>query len=267
MPNIKRNAFAEFQKKRIPGAVFFDLDRISDQSSPFPHMLPSATRFSQDLGNLGIKKTDELCIYDIHGLFSAARVYWTFRVFGHQGALSILDGGLPGWQSENGPIATDEPKPRDPVDYGTVTLNQDMVVEFSEMMEIAKNDKRGENQQQQQVLDARPNPRFTGAAPEPRPGLSSGHIPNSISLPFKKVQSDNGSLLPPEQLTKVLRESGIDLERPIVVTCGTGVTACILSVALQTIGVESRVYDESWTGYADDSRAGKMQGMIIKSET
>lgn len=259
MPNVKRNAFVEHQHRRLPGAVFFNLDKICDESSPFPHMLPSAHHFSKSVGALGIAKTDSLCIYDTQGLFSAARVYWTFRVFGHEGALSILQGGLPAWENQHLPIATGPSEVREAVEYGNAHLNQSMVVEFDEIAKVAK-----AGTGHTQILDARPNARFTGSAPEPRPGLSSGHIPNSTSLPFSRLQSEDGEILPPDELARVLADSGVNLERPVVVSCGTGVTACILSVALQTLGVETRVYDESWTGYADDSRAGKLEGMILK---
>lgn len=259
MPNVKRDAYAEHQTKSIPGAVFFDLDKICDDSSPFPHMLPKAEQFTKQIGQLGIKRTDPLCIYDTHGLFSAARVYWTFRVFGHQGAVSILQGGLPAWEEAKLPLARGSEESREPVEYGSATLNEAMVVEFDEIVKVAKADHK-----HTQILDARPHGRFTGSAPEPRPGLSSGHIPHSTSLPFTKLQSSDGSVLPPDDLKRVLQDSQVDLDRPVIVSCGTGVTACIVSVALETIGIESRVYDESWTGYADKSHAGSMDGMIIR---
>lgn len=262
MPNVKRDAYAEYLAKRIPGARFFDLDAVCDKSSAFPHMLPTAAKFSTEMGNLGIAKSDDLCIYDSQGLFSAARVYWTFRAFGHLGDLSILEGGLPAYESLNLPVETDTPKDITPVFYGSAALNKDAVVDFEEVVSIARQEP---GNQTTQILDARPNARFTGAAPEPRPGLSSGHIPHSISLPFSAVQTpQTGAILPPEELKRVLYERGVDLTKPIVVSCGTGVTACILGVALQSLGIEAKVYDESWTGYADPSRAGKIDGLIVK---
>lgn len=263
MPNVPRNAFEEYKKTRIPNAGFFNLDVVSDTTSPFPHMLPSVSTFKTEMGKLGITKHNHLCIYDTHGLFSAARVWWTFRVFGHTGQLSILEGGLPSYLAAGLPTTSHDPtNVYEPVEYGTPEFQPDLVADFAQVKQIAN---QTTGSKDVQILDARPNPRFTGAAPEPRPGLSSGHIPHSISLPFSKVQNQDGSILEPDALRQLLQEEGVNLSKPIVVSCGTGVTACILNVALQQLGVEAKVYDESWTGYADDSRAGKLDGMIVKT--
>ncbi|CCG83324.1 3-mercaptopyruvate sulfurtransferase [Taphrina deformans PYCC 5710] len=261
MPNVARKGHAEFLANRIPGARFFDVDAVSDGTSPFPHMLPTPSHFSRAMGRLGIRRSDDLCIYDVQGLFAAARVYWTFKVFNHAGSVKILRGGLAAYEKAGLPLESGPVEALQEVEYGDARLDQDMVVQFDEIVKIAR--KEG-SYGDVQVLDARPSARFTGAAKEPREGLESGHVPNSLSLPFSELVSPEGEMIPEEQLRELLHQKGVNLDSPIVATCGSGVTACVIAVSLESIGVQARVYDESWTGYADSSRAGKLPGMIVK---
>lgn len=237
MPNAGRNAYEEYLDTHIPGAVFFDIDRISDTTSPYPHMLPSAEDFSEKAGQLGLKETDHLVIYDRHGLFSAARVWWTFKTFGAT-RVSLLKGGLPRWLAEGRPIESGptkcEPSKFDAVvQLGAVLTMQDM-----------------ENLLQEgrvQILDARPAARFWGEAPEPRPGLRSGHMPGAYSLPFSNLVQ-NGELLSSEALQQVFQDAGIDLSKPCATTCGSGVTAAIITLALTALKAPAvGLYDGSWS--------------------
>lgn len=273
MPNHpdRRDGQREFNNLRIPGARFFDLDAVSDSTSPFPHMFPTGPQFATQMSRLGIRRADDVCVYDSVGLFSAARAYVTFKLLRHAGDVAILAGGLPAYLAAGLPVDRNCPETETGIKGGTVEYgavpefdgvdDDDVVVGFDEVVRIARGERGHETVQ---VLDARPGPRFSGRADEPRAGLSSGHMPRSTSLPFATVLDEAGEILAPETLRRVLTERGVRLEDPIVVSCGSGVTACILSVALESIGVPARIYDESWTGYADDSRAGKLPGMIIK---
>jgi thiosulfate/3-mercaptopyruvate sulfurtransferase len=255
MPNAGRNAHAEYLAKRIPGARFFDLDTICDKASPFPHMLPSAQVFASEMGKLGLTRDDKLVLYDAHGLFSAPRVFWTLKVFGHRGDVKLLEGGLPGYEKAGLPLEHGEPT-WTKTDYGESAFHKERVASFESLIAGIK---KGDIE----IVDARPAARFTGDAPEPRAGLSSGHMPGAKSLPFNKLIKD-GSLLSPEEIRRALQEAEVDTSKKVILSCGTGVTACVLSVALETAGIDAQVYDESWTGYADSRRAGDMAGMIIK---
>ena len=242
-----------FKAQRIPTARFFDLDGCKDHESRWPHMLPTAENFAKAMEAIGIRRDDEVVVYDSKelGLFSAPRVGWTFKIFGHPSVHVLnnfrlwVDQGLP---TESGEVKTvDEQKSKYPVP----SVNPDMVVKFAEVKDIAK-DYGKEGSDGIQILDARGPGRFSGSEPEPRPGVSSGHIPGSINVPHSDLlDSTTGAFLPSEQLRKVFEEKGVDPEKPIITTCGTGVTAAVIDAALAEADFgqahDRRVYDGSWT--------------------
>jgi thiosulfate/3-mercaptopyruvate sulfurtransferase len=235
-PGEPNRARAEYLEGHIPGAVFFDIDAISDRSSELPHTLTGPTHFGEAVGALGIGNGDTVVVYDTVGLYSAPRVWWTFRVFGAK-EVFILDGGLPKWKAEGRPL-----------EHGAVqrppkTFHADMNVGAVATLgdvRMAVTDGSA------QLVDARSAERFSGKAPEPRPGLRAGHMPGSFNVPFAKLVA-NGHLAPRAQIEKAFKESGVDLEKPTITTCGSGITAAILSFALESIGKEPKgLYDGSW---------------------
>jgi thiosulfate/3-mercaptopyruvate sulfurtransferase len=238
MPQLQRDARAEFARAHIPGAVFFDIDAIADTASPLPHMLPGARKFAECVGALGIGDRDLVVAYDTRGVVSAARVWWTFRAFGHA-RVAVLDGGLPTWQAEGRPVATGGPTPMER--RFTARLHRSLVRDFAQMRANLKH-------RREQVLDARSRGRFVGTEPEPRAGLRGGHIPGSLNLPYDQLYRKDGTLLPPDELRRAFEASGLDLARPKVTTCGSGVTASVLALGLHLLGDEKvAVYDGSWT--------------------
>ena len=238
MPQLKRDAHAEFAREHIPGAVFFDIDRIADRTTPLPHMLPTAAAFAQAVGALGVGSGDRVVVYDVRGVISAARVWWTFRAFGHD-RIAVLDGGLRAWKAEGRPLEDGEPAP--PRRQFDATPRPELVRELGAMR--ANLSTRAE-----QVLDARSRGRFEGTEPEPRAGLRGGHIPGSLNLPYESLYRPDGTLLPPEALRAAFASAGVNLERPIVTTCGSGVTASVLALGLHLVGHPgAAVYDGSWT--------------------
>ncbi|CAG8647150.1 4436_t:CDS:2 [Acaulospora morrowiae] len=244
MPNSNRDPYKEYFEKRLKNARFFGIDEIKDKSVDLPHMLPTPKDFADAVGKLGISESDYVVVYDSVGIFSATRVYWTFKVFGHK-KISLLDGGLPKWLAENREI---ESGPIDikPKSYTVPTLNTKLVRNYDDI-------RKNIDSNLEQVLDARPGLRFTGEAPEPRPGLPSGHMPHSISVPFNSVIDPNtkNTLLKDEELKKLFESKNVDLEKPIILSCGSGVTATMLYSALEKIGAKNlAVYDGSWTEYA-----------------
>lgn len=248
-----RTGLQVFKEKRIPSARFFDLDAVKDHDSPYPHMLPTAEVFAKSMRNLGIHIDDTLVVYDSHelGIFSAPRVGWTLKVFGHPEVHVLNNFRLwveQGYPTESGDVATTaEPQ----TDYPIPSINPGTVVHFAEMKEIAK-DYGKEGAEGIQVLDARSRGRWAGTEPEPRPGLSSGHIPGSISVPVSDLlDPKTGALLSEEELQNVFEKKGIDPQKPIVSSCGTGVTAAVIDAALGEAGFGNpqtrRLYDGSWT--------------------
>jgi thiosulfate/3-mercaptopyruvate sulfurtransferase len=236
LPTHNRDATAEYRSAHIPGAVFFDIESISDHSTDLPHMLPGTTQFGEAVGALGIGDGDTVVVYDNSPLFSAARVWWTFRVFGAK-SVYVLDGGLPKWKSEGRPIESGDVK-RTPrkfnaeMNVGAVALLDDMRLALTD--------------DSVQVVDARSAERFAGKAPEPRPGLRSGHMPRSFNVPFDRL-IENGRLKSREKLAAALTSAGVDLDKPIITTCGSGVTAAVLTFALDALGKEPKgLYDGSW---------------------
>jgi thiosulfate/3-mercaptopyruvate sulfurtransferase len=238
MPQLKRDARAEFAQAHIPGAVFFDIDAIADRRTSLPHMLPSAAEFARSVGELGIGSGERVIVYDSRGVVSAARVWWTFRVFGHD-RVAVLDGGFPRWRAEGRPVAPGEAAPR-PRRF-TARLRRRLVRDLASVRGNIKT-------RREQVLDARSRGRFAGTEPEPRAGLRDGHIPGSLNLPYEQLYQADGTLLGPDALRRQFEGAGLDLGKPIVTSCGSGVTASVLALGLAALGrSDVAVYDGSWT--------------------
>ena len=231
---------ALYTRDHIPGAVFFDIEAVSDTSSGLPHMAPSPQMFAAAVGAMGIAAGDAVVVYDRQGLFSAARVWWTFRLMGHRD-VRILRGGLPAWR-EAGFSLTDAVTVVNPAVY-TPVLQTENIIDLSGLRQVLGT--------RTVVLDARPAARFIGAAPEPRSGLRNGHMPGSRSLPFAELIQD-GALKSAEDLRAILDARGADGRVPVVTTCGSGVTAAIISLALAELGRESRLYDGSWAQWGQE---------------
>ena len=239
LPAQNRNAQAEFAEAHIPGATFFDVDALADRNTPLPHMLPEAAWFGREAGALGIPSDATLVVYDGAGLFSAPRVWWTLKVFGARD-VRILDGGFPAWTAAGLPVEAGRAK-RLPATF-KATAPGSAVAALDDVRQALT----GGNTQ---VVDARPAARFAGATPEPRPGLASGHMPGSRSVPATEVIAD-GRLKAPADLKAVFAAAGVDLDKPIITSCGSGVTAAILTLALARLGqADTRLYDGSWAEY------------------
>jgi thiosulfate/3-mercaptopyruvate sulfurtransferase len=237
LPNVKRDANAEFLAGHIPGAVRFDLDAISDHSNPMPHMLPSAEQFARDIGALGISDSDTIVCYDALGMWSSPRVWWTFRLFGAEKAF-VLEGGLPKWKAEGRPLETGAVQ-RAPRAFWARQPAK-LVADVADVQAALAD-------QSAQVVDSRPGDRFRGEAPEPRPGVRSGHIPGSLSVPSAELVKD-GKLLPPEQLRRAFAAGGVELDKPVITTCGSGVAAATAWLALAALGhTPKALYDGSWS--------------------
>jgi thiosulfate/3-mercaptopyruvate sulfurtransferase len=247
MPNAGRDPQAEYAAAHIPGAVFFDLDSTSDRTSPLPHMLPSEGSFADAMSRLGLHDTDALVVYDGSGVnLSAPRVWWTFRVFGHE-EVAVLDGGFGKWRHEGRPVESGVV--RLPPGHFSAHLDPNAVRDLSS---IRTNLETGA----EQVVDLRSSGRFQGTEPEPRPGLRGGHIPGSRNLPFTELVTSEGTLLSPDRLRERILASGIDLSRPIVATCGSGTSACALLHGLHLLGNRNTaLYDGAWSewGGRDDT--------------
>lgn len=237
LPAQKRDAKAEFLAAHIPGAAFFDIDAIADHSSDLPHMLPGAKHFSDAVGKLGIGKDDTIVVYDGAGLGGAPRVWWTFKIFGAKNVV-ILDGGLPKWKAEGRPTESGEGK-RPPRTFDA-ELNTSVVAGVPDVQMALYN-------KDAQLVDARPAARFRGEAPEPREGIRSGHMPGALNVPVTELIED-GRLVAPEKIAERFSAGGVDVNKPIITSCGSGVTAATLWFALDAIGKAPKaLYDGSWT--------------------
>lgn len=235
--NPKPDPRALYLAEHIPGAVFFDIDAISDQATDLPHMLPDAETFARMMGRLGIDEKKRIVVYDGDSLFSAPRVWWTFRTFG-VADVRILDGGLKAWKAEGHSTEAGE-SPR-PLAVFMPSFDGGAVRNFDQTLEAL-------NRRSAQVLDARSAERFNGLAPEPRPGLRGGHMPGSINVPFTEL-IENGRLKATTALRDVFADKGVDLSHPIITSCGSGVTAAVLALGLEMIGATSvSIYDGSWS--------------------
>jgi thiosulfate/3-mercaptopyruvate sulfurtransferase len=244
MPSEGRDAHAEYLAEHIPGALFFDIDEIADTKSDLPHMLPPPEKFSSRMRSMGIGDGSRIVVYDSLGLFSAARVWWTCRVMGVDD-VSVLNGGLPKWKREGRPLENGPPRSRTARHF-TARRNADLVRDASDIKAVLK-DRSAE------LVDARAADRFAGKAPEPRPGLRSGHIPGAHNLPFGKLLNKDGTLKSPADIEKLFGEAGVDLSKPVVASCGSGITASVLALALAQIGHrKSAVYDGSWSEWGAD---------------
>lgn len=244
MPGEGKDARAEYLDEHIPGALFFDIDEIADTKNPLPHMLPPPEKFSSRMRAMGIGDGSRIVIYDNKGLFSAARVWWTFRVMGVED-VSVLNGGLPKWKREGRPLDSGEPTARSTRHF-TARRNLDLVRDADDVKAVVK-DKSAE------IVDARSAERFAGRGEEPRPGLRSGHIPGSRNLPFQRLLNADGTLKPAPELERIFQDAGVDLSKPVVTSCGSGITASILALALAEIGHRRlAVYDGSWAEWGAD---------------
>ncbi len=245
LPDMERDAKAEYNAAHIPGARFFDIDDISDQRSELPHMVPQAEKFMSRLRKMGVGDGHQIVVYDGSGLFSAARVWWMFRLMGKTD-IAVLDGGLPKWQAEGRAIEDLPPIVRDR--HMTVTRQNQMV---KDVTQVASASKLGDYV----IVDARAPERFRGEAPEPREGLRAGHIPNSRNVFFRDLVSVDGTMKSNEVMAEVFRKAGVDLDKPAILSCGSGVTACVLALAMEQMGkTDHAVYDGSWSewGTFDD---------------
>ena len=244
MPSLGRDARHEFEQAHIPGAVYFDIDDIADLTSDLPHMLPSAVKFSARVRRLGLGDGERIVVYDSNRFSASARVWWMFRLFGHDD-VGVLDGGLAKWRDEGRPLDDLPGQPRER--HFTARQNNLLLRDLDQI-------RANITSRREQLIDVRAAGRFDGSEPEPRPELRSGHIPGSINLPYTEMIAADGTLKPQEALRSLLAEAGVDRSRPIATTCGSGVTAATAALALATLGHDDvAVYDGSWTEWAGRS--------------
>lgn len=237
MPGVDRDPAADYVKLHIPGAAFFGIDEVSDHANPLPHMLSAPADFATAVRRLGVNPQSTVVVYDSAGLFSAPRVWWMFRVMGHA-ATYVLDGGLPRWLAEGRSVETGW---REPV-HGEfkARIQPDLVRDLDAVAALVET-------RSAQIIDARPTNRFSGQTPEPRAGLRSGHMPGARNLPFSMLVG-GGALLPPDELRAAFEAAAIDLNLPIVTTCGSGISAALLALGLARLGRwDAAVYDGSWS--------------------
>lgn len=238
LPQMERDAKAEYDAGHIPGARFFDIDDISDHRSDLPHMAPPVEKFMSRLRAMGVGDGHQVVVYDGAGLFSAARVWWLFRLMG-QVNVAVLDGGLPKWTAEGRPLEDLPPVIRDR--HMTVRVQNQLVRDVTQVSSAAK---LGDHE----IIDARAADRFRGEAPEPRPGMRAGHIPGSKNVPFTTLLNDDGTMKNPDALRSIFESAGVDLTKPAITSCGSGVTAAVLSLAMERMGKHDHaLYDGSWS--------------------
>lgn len=238
LPGSERDPFAEYQRAHIPGARFFDLDDVSDHRSDLPHMVPPVEKFMSRMRAIGVGDGHQIVVYDGSGLFSAPRVWWLFKLMG-QMDIAVLDGGFPKWQAEGHPVEDLPPILRDR--HMMVRRQNHMV---KDVTQVSAASKLGEFE----IVDARSPGRFYGTDPEPRPGLRAGHIPGSKNVFYKDLLKADDTMKSPDEMRQVFVEAGVDLDKPVITSCGSGVTAAILSLGLTRMGkTDHSLYDGSWT--------------------
>jgi len=257
LPSSGRNGRAEFVAGHIPGARYFDLDLASDERTSLPHMLPTAARFAEQAGALGVSNDSEVVVYDGSGAnLSAGRVWWMFRAYGHD-AVAVLDGGSKKWRAEGRAMETGMPKV-EPAAF-TAKLRPGIVRTMDDVADALRSGAA-------QVVDMRSRGRFEGVDPEPRPGLPSGHMPGALNLPYTSLVASDGTLLPPDELRQRMAAAGLRLDRPIITSCGSGVSACALLLALDALGVQgAALYDGSWTEWV--TKGGRIETGKITPRT
>jgi thiosulfate/3-mercaptopyruvate sulfurtransferase len=245
LPNEPKDGKAEYLRAHIPGARFFDIDQIADTDTDLPHMVPTAGRFAKLISALGVSDNSRVVFYDQKGLASAARGWWLMSLFGHDQA-AVLDGGLPKWLAEHRPVGDGEAGPPPPGIF-VPDLRARQLRGIGDILRNVLN-------REELVLDARAAGRFTGTVPEPRAGMRSGHIPGSVSLPYTDLLNHDGTFRPAGEVRGRLEAAGVDGTREVVTSCGSGVTACILTLGLRVAGFpDGAVYDGSWTEWGGRS--------------
>lgn len=251
-----QSPYDAYREAHIPGALFFDIDELSDTSSNLPHMLPSPEKFASRMRKMGIGDGMKVIVYDKDGIYSAPRAWWMFRVMGHED-VAVLNGGLPKWNAEGLPLESGLPLPRSERHFST-RYNAALVRDLRDMMTAVTGGRT-------QIADARASGRFAGKDPELRPVPRQGHMPGSCNLPFPSLINGNGAMKPAEELRTAFEKAGINPDKPAVMTCGTGITACILALGLAVVGNEhAAVYDGSWYEWSHASGAPVVTGPASK---